>query len=118
MSKKKKSQTRVTKRKRVKRKKQIYMFLIPILIAVFTVIYWFVQLFSTAESVITDSYENDGREKSELRTETVDPAKDNVSVLIMGVDENDHRDNKGNSRTDALILATLNINEKSVKLLS
>lgn len=119
MSKNKKSQSRITKRKRKTRRKRIYMILIPTLIAFFAVLYWAVQLFTTAESVITESYENDGRgEKSELRTEIVDPKEDNVSVLIMGVDENEHRDNKGQSRTDALILATLNIEDKSVKLLS
>lgn len=45
---------------------------------------------------------------------------DNISVLIMGVDESDIRE-KGYgkaTRTDALLLATINKNDKSVKLVS
>lgn len=112
------TQTRVKKTKRKKRKRRVLIVLLPILTVLFVVGYWFLQLWTTAESVITESYEDDGREKSELRTKVVDPKEDNVSILIMGVDESDHRGNKGQSRTDALILATLNINDKSVKLLS
>lgn len=118
MSQNKHKQTRINKRKRKVRKKRVYLFLIPTLAVLFAVSWWIVSLYIEASSVLTDSYENDGREKSDLRDEIVDPKVDNVSILIMGVDENDHRDNKGNSRTDTLILATLNKEEKSVKMLS
>src|SRR5690625_1257231 len=118
MSQNKHKHTRINKRKRKVRKKRVYLFLIPTLAVLFAVSWWIVSLYIEASSVLTDSYENDGREKSDLRDEIVDPKVDNVSILIMGVDENDHRDNKGNSRTDTLILATLNKEEKSVKMLS
>src|SRR5699024_210933 len=53
-----------------------------------------------------------------LRDKIVDPKFDNVSVLIMGVDASDKRENAETARTDTLMLATLNKDAKSVKLLS
>jgi len=48
----------------------------------------------------------------------VDPKYDNVSVLVMGVDSSDVRKNASDARTDTLMVATLNKEEKSVQLLS
>lgn len=63
--------------------------------------------------------ELEDRKKSLLREEAVEPLKDNVSILFIGVDESELR-NQGdsNSRSDALLVATLNNKEKSVKLVS
>lgn len=59
------------------------------------------------------------RSKSDLREIHVEPATDNVSILFMGVDDSDMRkQGDHNSRTDALLLATLNPKDKSVKLVS
>lgn len=61
----------------------------------------------------------DDRERSELREEKVEPLTDNISILFIGVDDSLQRNQgDGNSRSDALILATLNNNDKSIKLLS
>ena len=61
----------------------------------------------------------DDREKSDLRDEMVEPLKDNVSILFIGVDESENRKAGGsNSLSDALIVATLNNKDKTVKLLS
>lgn len=76
------------------------------------------KLYLKADSVLSDSYESDGRDKSSLRDEMVDPKFDNVSILIMGVDASEKRDNDANARTDSLMLATLNKDDKSVKLVS
>lgn len=59
------------------------------------------------------------REKSELREEAVQPLEDNVSILFVGIDDSEER-NQGdsNSRSDALMLATLNNKSKTVKLVS
>lgn len=76
-------------------------------------------LYYKANQMVDKSYEEDGRgDKSALREKDVNPLEDNVSVLIMGIDESEKRANKGSSRTDALILATLNIQDHTVKLLS
>lgn len=56
------------------------------------------------------------RTKSALREAAVEPIKDNVSILFIGVDESDVRAETG--RSDALLVATLNNKKKTVKLLS
>ncbi|MEC5423487.1 LCP family protein [Virgibacillus sp. C22-A2] len=111
--------TRMVKRKRKRKlRKRALFILIPVLIAFLGILSYGTYLYTKADSVLSNSYEDDGRDKSDLREEKVDPSSDNVSVLILGVDENDHRENSGNSRTDTIMLATLNIKDKSVKLVS
>lgn len=59
------------------------------------------------------------RTKSEKREIEVKPATDNVSVLFIGVDDSDMRaQGDSNSRSDALLLATLNPKQKTVNLVS
>ena len=73
-----------------------------------------------AENAADQAYEKvEGRDNSEFRAEKVEPINDNVSVLFIGVDDSEKRDQgeKG-TRSDALILATLNNQSKSVKLVS
>lgn len=96
-------------------RKRVFIVLIP-LIVFLSILGYATYLYVKADSVLSDSYENNGREKSELRDEMVDPKYDNVSVLIMGIDENDHREDDDPTRTDSLILATLNKDDKSVKM--
>ncbi|WP_459500138.1 LCP family protein [Bacillus sp. C1] len=59
-------------------------------------------------------------EKSDLREEVVKPITNNVSLLIMGIDENEERQKEYNGafHTDALLLATFNKDNKTVKLVS
>ena len=65
------------------------------------------------------AYESDERVKSDLRDEVVEPLTDNVSILFIGVDESEKRSQgDSNSRSDALLVATLNNKDKSVKLVS
>jgi polyisoprenyl-teichoic acid--peptidoglycan teichoic acid transferase len=110
--------TRVMKRKRKRKlRRRVYVLLIPILLFI-SVIGYAIHLYATAETVFSDAHEDDGREKSALRDTTVDPNEDNVSVLIMGVDASNIRANADNSRTDTLMVATLNKKDKTVKLLS
>lgn len=110
--------SRVIKRKKKNSKKRLLFALTIALILLLAVIGFFLKIYTKADSVLSDSYENDGREKSELRDKVVDPKFDNVSILIMGVDSSDNRANQDNARTDSLMLATLNKDKKSVKLVS
>ncbi|WP_339213247.1 LCP family protein [Ornithinibacillus sp. FSL M8-0202] len=107
----------VQRKKKRKLRKRVFILLVPLLV-IFAGVGYAISLYIKADAAITDSYEDDGREKSKFRDVVVDPNVDNVSILIIGVDESDHRANEGNSRSDALILATLNKKDKSVKLLS
>ena len=61
----------------------------------------------------------DGREVSALRESKVEPIHDNVSILFVGVDDSDNRgQGSDHSRSDALVLATLNNKTHTIKMLS
>ena len=113
------TRTRTVKRnKKRKLRKRAFFILIPLLTLLLGVIGYGTYLYLKADSVLSDSYVEDNVEKSDLREEKVDPKVDNVSILIMGVDANDHRSNADDARTDALMVATLNEEDKSVNLVS
>src|SRR5690625_2832316 len=121
MSKRRATQSRVdTKAPKRRLRRRIKFILIPLFIALFAVVTYGAYLYIKADSAMSEAYEEDTREKSELRDDYVDPKFDNVTVLIMGIDQNEKRqEQEGDvTRTDALILATLNKDDKSVKLLS
>ena len=68
-----------------------------------------------AEKVAERAYEElPDRTASDTHGEAaVEPAHDNVSILFIGVDDSDTRhQGDGNSRSDALLLATLNHKEQ------
>ncbi|WP_117149366.1 LCP family protein [Paraliobacillus zengyii] len=106
--------------KKSKKRKRILFILVPLALLLIGSTVYAVNLVNKAETTAANSYESDGREKSELRDEAVDPSEDHVSILFIGVDDSEHREenNSGASRSDALILATLNKDDSSVKLLS
>lgn len=115
------NKTRLVRRRRKKKnrlRKIVLIFIVLASIALFSVLAYGAYLYVKADATLSQSYEDDGREKSDLREGMVDPGKDNVSILIMGVDTSDKRINDGNPRTDVLMVATLNKEDKSVKLLS
>lgn len=99
------------------KKKLIYALLIVIAVIITSGSAYAYHLYSTAEKLVEDNHESTGRENetSQVRTEKVNPIEDNVSILFIGIDE---RDPSEQSRSDALILATFNKAEKSIKLLS
>ncbi|GAB2575334.1 LCP family protein [Gracilibacillus alcaliphilus] len=111
------TKSRVAKRKTKKRNKWTIWFLLLFIIVGGIGSYVFF-LVHKAEDIVSSSYEDDGRDQSALRSDKVDPNIDDVSILFIGVDESEKRNNESNGRSDALILATLNKDEKSVKLLS
>ena len=79
--------------------------------------YYLVQKAKTAAEKSYEAVEN--RDGSVLRTSQVTPLEDNVSILFIGVDDSETRNQGTNeSRSDALMLATLNNKEKTVKLIS
>ena len=112
-----KSNSRVAQRKKRVLKKR-FKILIPFLIVIIAIGSYSMYLHSKADSAISESHDDINRDKSDLREEYVDPKFDNVSVLLMGIDSSDKRGSDDAARTDALMVATLNKDEKSVKLLS
>ncbi|WP_100332383.1 LCP family protein [Bacillus xiapuensis] len=110
---------RMQKRKRHKRRRRLMLFFItPLLFLTFTAAGYGAFLYKKAESIFTNSYADDGRSKSALRNAKVHPLKDNISILFIGIDESEQRDFGDQTRSDALMLATLNAKDKSIKLLS
>ena len=78
-----------------------------------------IYLTKKAEYAANEAFEADDRENSSKRDEKVKPIEDNVSILFIGVDDSESRgQGADNSRSDALILATLNNKTKTVKTLS
>ncbi|TDL32598.1 LytR family transcriptional regulator [Jeotgalibacillus sp. S-D1] len=104
-----------------KLRKRFLIILLPLLLVGFIAIGYSVSLYVKAQDVANESYEE--VQNSDKRDEVVDPNVDHVSILFLGVDESDKRKNAsgfegGASRSDAMILATLNNDDKSVKLTS
>ncbi len=73
-----------------------------------------------AEHAADTAFEEiEDRKISDQREVKVEPEQDNVSILFLGVDDSEKRgQGADHSRTDALLLATLNNKTKTVKLLS
>ncbi|HAM80040.1 LCP family protein [Ornithinibacillus bavariensis] len=105
-------------KKLVRSLKWLFIFGVPILL-IFLISYG-AYLYHTVENILTQSHQDIEREnkKSRLRSYSVDPIKDNISILFIGIDTGEERDYHEASRSDALLLATFNKEDKSIKLLS
>ncbi|MBO9130854.1 LCP family protein [Bacillus sp. 165] len=110
--------------KKKKRRRIAVLLILPLLILLFGGAGYTAYLYKKAQNVAKAAYKGlDRGEKSAKRLEAVKPLEDNISILIMGVDESQERKENqkefGNAfRTDALLLATLNKDDKSIKLVS
>lgn len=79
-----------------------------------------IYLTKKAENAANRAYEElGGREQSAKREYKVEPIEDNVSILFVGIDDSEVREQGADhARSDALILATMNVETKTVKTLS
>ena len=83
---------RETIKKKKRRRRVVFFLIIPLFIITFSVAGYGALLYKKAETVFNGSYKDiEGREKSQLRTEKVDPKMDNVSILFIGVDGSETR---------------------------
>lgn len=77
-------------------------------------------LFLTTKGAVDKSFAEG--DKSNLRSNKVDPAMDHVSILFLGIDDSESRRKNGQTadeaRTDAMILATFNRDDKQIRLVS
>lgn len=112
---------RTQTKKRSKKRTIIYSILILFgTVAILSATYG-VYLTKRAEVAAERSFEAlaDRANGSELREEEVEPLTDNVSILFVGIDDSEKRsEGQGSSRSDALMVATLNNEDKSIKLVS
>lgn len=109
---------RIINKKRKRKRLVFWLVLFPILLIATSGISYGVHLYKKAENMMGDAYHEERDGKSDLREKKVNPKIDNVSILFIGIDESEKRSQGDNTRSDALMLATLNEKEKSVKLLS
>ncbi|MBT2698206.1 LCP family protein [Bacillus sp. ISL-40] len=101
-------------KRRLRRKRLLLWFVMPILLLIIGATAYGGFLYNKAESVMNKSYkpiERDTKAKANVKLE-------NTSILFIGVDDSEKRKSNGSSRSDALMLATFNKKEKSIKLLS
>ena len=79
-----------------------------------------IYLTKKAENAANRAYEELGdRNQSAKRDAKVVPIEDNVSILFVGIDDSEAREQGADhARSDALILATMNVETKTVKTLS
>ncbi|KIL49897.1 LCP family protein [Jeotgalibacillus soli] len=108
---------------RRKVRKRVLLFLVlPLFLLATSATVYAAYLYNQAQSAVNGSYDALDRDQSDKRDEIVNPDFDNISILFIGIDASDKREGNGvtseNSRTDAMVLATLNNNDKSVKLVS
>lgn len=114
------SQSRQSKKNKHKRRKIIlFSIMLPIMAIILVISVYATYLYSKGENALDKAFSSIRNGKgSSLRTKEIDPAKDNMSFLIIGVDDSDVRKFEGNSRSDALIYGTLNVKTHDLTLLS
>ncbi|MDU6447228.1 MAG: LCP family protein [Staphylococcus epidermidis] len=81
------------------------------------------QLYQSSESAFESSQNTkDSQRKSTLRDSKVDPEKQPISILFLGIDDNEGREKNGqsveHSRSDAMILSTFNQKKHQIRMLS
>lgn len=108
------------KKKVSKTKRFLKIAVLTFLVAALAITAYAFKLHNQAVTVLDRSYESIDREDPpEIY---IEPAKDKMSILLIGVDESEERDETQETgeqgRSDALILATLNPRAKSIKLVS
>ncbi|RFU68311.1 LytR family transcriptional regulator [Peribacillus saganii] len=111
---------RVIKKKKKKSKLAFFLLTPLLLLALFVTVYG-TFLYNKAENVVADSYEEmdtDIGSSEKPKEAVVKPDVNNTSILFIGVDDSNSRSFEEGTRSDALMLATFNEEEKSVKLLS
>lgn len=105
------------KKKMSKRKKLFFFLFMPIIVMILAVATYGGLLLNKVASVMDQSYEP--IERDQIVERPVQKTEErNMSILLLGVDDSDVRGYQEGSRTDAIMVATLNQKEKSIKLLS
>ena len=98
-----------------------FLILLASMLVIVPAIFGFM-LLNSSKHAFDDSFSDNDTHQSKLRTATVDASSDPVSILFLGIDDSSARRENGQSaeqsRTDAVILSTLNPDSKQIRLLS
>ncbi|NJH78891.1 LCP family protein [Staphylococcus agnetis] len=97
------------------------LYLLVLILVIVPAIFAFI-LFNSSRDAFDDSFSQKDRRESVMRQHKVNPSKEPVSILFLGIDDSDARRENGQSveqsRTDAMILSTLNSDKNQIRLLS
>lgn len=97
------------------------LYLLVLILVIVPAIFAFI-LFNSSRDAFDDSFSQQDRRESVMRQHKVNPSKEPVSILFLGIDDSDARRENGQSveqsRTDAMILSTLNPDKNQIRLLS
>ncbi|MFW3611210.1 LCP family protein [Staphylococcus caprae] len=100
-----------------------YFLILLTLVLVVGPILFATQLYKSSESAFEKSQDkNDAQRQSNLRDSKVNPEKQPISILFLGIDDNEGREKNGqsieHSRSDAMILSTFNQKKHQIRMLS
>lgn len=105
-----------TELRRRRKKKRLRKLLIAFFIVLFVIISFGTYYIINTYQSLNESYTDLGREKSDLREKPVEIGRDSFSVLLLGIE--DYASGGKNGRTDVIMIATFNPEDKSAKLVS
>lgn len=100
-----------------------YFLIFLSLVLVVVPIIFAIILLKSSQGVFESSFnDSDSSRKSNIRDSKVNPSKDPISILFLGIDDNSGREKNGQtaekSRTDAMILSTFNADKEQIRMLS
>lgn len=100
-----------------------YFLILLTLVLVVGPILFATQLYKSSEFAFEKSQDkNDAQRQSNLRDSKVNPEKQPISILFLGIDDNEGREKNGqsieHSRSDAMILSTFNQKKHQIRMLS
>lgn len=106
---------KINKKKKLKKRRVFFWIFLPLLLIILGVSTYAGVLYKKAETVMNKSFVpiDRGTKKAEAAANL-----ENTSILFIGVDDSTKRKFNGSARSDALMLATFNKKDKSIKLLS
>ncbi|MBO1198942.1 polyisoprenyl-teichoic acid--peptidoglycan teichoic acid transferase [Staphylococcus simiae] len=99
-----------------------FLILLALVLLVIPVVFATI-LFKTSEEAFNSSQDSkNANRQSNLRDGKVNPAKQPISILFLGIDDNEGRRKNGqtdeHSRSDAMILSTFNQDKHQIRMLS
>ena len=100
-----------------------YFLILLALVLIVVPIVFATLLFKTSQDAFESSQDSkNANRQSNLRDNKVNPEEQPISILFLGIDDNDGRRKKGqdaeHSRSDAMILTTFNQSKHQIRMLS
>ncbi|MDT3967044.1 LCP family protein, partial [Staphylococcus saprophyticus] len=99
-----------------------FLIFLSLVLVVVPIIFAIILLKSSQGSFESSFNDSDSSRKSNIRDSKVNPSKDPISILFLGIDDNSGREKNGQtaekSRTDAMILSTFNADKEQIRMLS